>query len=374
MKSPLEILFDRHYPNGSSALKRFREQLVKARLDFDVAASINVLDSPPQASFPHGLPSFFHYYLYGTQFGTVKKIPVDAGDPAHAYTSDGIGLNMGCPIRLSRALDVLFALKLEDQKEPLAQIRARKNHFACVEELLWLTLWKQQTEVGRGGELVAKVNGNKVGDVDWFFISGGTPIYLEAKFRPTDWMRTSDCGGEAVDEDFFGKIGHKFPTERSSLRRCVAAITGFAEPVHDATDNTFFALCEKKLLSTPGLDAILYRSLLGPIYVCSLDKGVVAQLFASVRYPELREYPPCYPILFNRKLREERVAIKKQTRLPEQGRLVCAIVPDNRPSPLFQPQYPYRCSIPKRGHKGEPHFQNVPPFLNPSAAKDGKNS
>jgi hypothetical protein len=110
-------------------VKRFREHLAVAQLDFDVETSIEVLDSPPQSSFPHGLPSFIHYYIYGTQFGTVKT-----DDSAHAFTSDGIGLNMGCPIRLARALDVLFSLKPEDQKEPLAQIRARKNHFACVED------------------------------------------------------------------------------------------------------------------------------------------------------------------------------------------------------------------------------------------------
>ena len=129
MKSALDTLFDRHYPDASNALKRFREHLAAAQLDFDVEASIEVLDSPPQASFPHGLPSFIHYYIYGTQFGTVKT-----DDSAHAFTSDGIGLNMGCPIRLARALDVLFSLKPEDQNEPLAQIRARKNHFACVED------------------------------------------------------------------------------------------------------------------------------------------------------------------------------------------------------------------------------------------------
>jgi len=373
MKPALETLFDRHYPDASNALKRFREHLAAAQLDFDVEASIEVLDSPPQASFPHGLPSFIHYYIYGTQFGTVKKIPAAADDSAHAFTSDGIGLNMGCPIRLARALDVLFSLKPEDQKEPLAQIKARKNHFACVEELLWLTLWKNQAEVGRGGELVPQVKGKKGGDVDWFFISNGTPIYLEVKFRPTDWMRNPDCGGDAVDEDFFGKIGHKFPAEKSSLRKCVAAITGFAEPGHSDADNSFFALCEKKLLSTPGLDAILYRSLLGPIYVCSLSQDVVGQIFALIRYPEFSEYPPCYPVLFNRKLREDRAAIKKQTRLPEQGRIVFAIAPDNKPNPSFQPQFPYRCSIPKRGQKGEPRIQNVPPFLNPPSAEGGGN-
>ncbi len=84
MKPALETLFDRHYSDGSSALKRFRERLSEVRLDFDVEANIRVLDSPPQASFPRGLPSFVHYFIYGTRFGTVKKLPVDPGDPAHA--------------------------------------------------------------------------------------------------------------------------------------------------------------------------------------------------------------------------------------------------------------------------------------------------
>jgi hypothetical protein len=368
--TPLERLFDCHYPDAPGALKRFHELLAEAQLEFDVVGSIREFNTPPQASFPHGMPSFIHYYVYGTPFGTVKKLPVDVSDPAHAFTSDGIGLNMGCPIRLSRALDVLFSLKPEDRKEPLAQIRARKNHFACVEELLWLTLWHEQTEVSRGGELVPQIGGNKVGDVDWFFFSNATPIFLEAKFRPTDWMRNPDCGGEIIDEGFFGKIGHKFPTERSSLRKCIAAITGFAEPGHGDADNSFFALCEKKLLSTPGLDAILYRSLLGPIYVCSLEQDAVAQVFSLIRYPKSGEYPLCYPVFFNRKLREDRGTVKKRARLPEQGRIVYAIVPDNRPIPSFQPQYPYRCRIPKRGSKGEPHFQNVPPFVDPTADKD----
>jgi len=158
MNAPLEGLFDRHYPDGPGALQRFRKLLANAQLDFDVEASIHELEAQPQASFPRGMPSFIHYYVYGTPFGTVKKRPADASDPQHAFSSDGIGLNMGCPIRLAHALDVLFSLKPEDQKERLGQIRARKNHFACVEELLWLTLWKRQTEVIRGGELVPRTN------------------------------------------------------------------------------------------------------------------------------------------------------------------------------------------------------------------------
>lgn len=365
MKTVLEILFERHYPEDPYALKRFRGHIAQARLDFDVETSIGVLEAPPQASFPVGLPPFVYYYIYGTNFGTVKKLPATSENSTHTFTSDGIGLNMGCPIRLARALDVLFSLKPEDQNEPAALIRARKNHFACVEELLWLTVWKRQTEIGRGGELVPKANGVKSGNIDWLFFSDGTPIFLEVKFRPTDWMRRPECGSGVVDEGFFDDIGHKFPTEKSAFRRCLVAITGFAEPITDAPDfdNGFLAMCEKKLSLTPGLDAILYRTLLGPIYVCSLDRQVVADVSGLIRFPAFHEYPPSYPIIFNRKLRDGRVAAKEVRMVPQIGRLVFAIVPDNQPSPTFQPKYPYHCNIPKRGQKGQPQFQNIPPFL-----------
>jgi hypothetical protein len=367
MKTKLEELFERHYPDPKSALVRFRKHLAEAKLDFDVEANISELTSPPNPSFPKGIPSFIYYYVPGSQFGSVKKLPTGANDPAHIFSSDGIGLNMGCPIRLARALDVLFSLKIEDRKEPLGLIRAPRNHFACVEELLWLTLWKRQAEVCRGGELVSQINGHKAADIDWFFISGGTPIYLEAKFRPTDWMRSQDCGGRTLNEGFFGEIGRKFPSEKSALHKRLAAITGFSEPITDFADpnNTFFALCEKKLLSTPGLDGILYRSLLGGIYVCSLDEKTVSEISQLIQFPEFREYPPGYPVVFNRELREQRAAIEKQTRMPEQGRIIFAIVPYNKPTPSFQPQFPYRCNIPKRGKKGEPNFEDIPAFLNP---------
>ena len=177
MTNSLVKLFERQYSSdGPAKLNRFRLLLNNAKLDIDVEAAAKELPAPPNPDFPDGMPSFIHYYVYGTQFGSVKQVAIGAGESAHAFSSDGIGLNMGCPIRLFRALEVLFSLKPEDQKEPLAHLRARKNHFSSVEELLWLTLWKNQTEVTRGGSLVTRADGVNPSNVDWFFISIGTPI------------------------------------------------------------------------------------------------------------------------------------------------------------------------------------------------------
>jgi len=361
----LTKLFDRHYKDGAATLIRFQANLAAASLSFDVVANVRERVFSPQAGFPQGMPSFIYYHIHGTRFGSTKAPPSRAEDPAHAVSSDGIGLNMGCPIRLAHALDALFALRPEDRKEPLSQLKAPNNHFACVEELLWLTLWKQQTEMTRGGELVGRNDGQKGKDVDWFFFSAGVPIYLEVKYRPTDWMRVTDLGEQVIDEQFFGDIGSKFPRERSVLRICVGAISGFAEPITGFSDpdNSFFALCEKKLLSTPGLSAILYRSLLGPIYVCSLEQAVVAKLAGCVLFPESGEYPLSYPIVFNRALKEQRLENKKRAQLRERGLVIFAIVPTNRPTPAFTPQFPYRYRIAKRTARGEPEFEYVPPFL-----------
>ena len=358
-------LFERHYANSAAALKRFRNNLAAAKLSFDVEANVREQLFLTQAGFPRGMPSFIYYYIHGTHFGSAKGLPSGPRDPAHTMSSDGIGLNMGCPVRLAYALDALFALPPQDRKEPFSQLRARKNHFACVEELLWMTLWKQPTEMSRGGELIKRNDGQKSKDVDWFFFSAGTPIYLEVKYRPTDWLRITDQGRHAINDQFFGDIGRKFPQERSVLRMCVGAVTGIAEPITDFSDpdNSFFALCERKLLLTPGLSAILYRSLLGPIYVCSLEPAVVAKLGSCIRFPEAGAYPLSYPIVFNRRLREQRLGNENQEKARERCLVIFAIVPTNRPTPAFKPEFPYRFRIAKRTARGEPEYEYVPPFL-----------
>ena len=188
-RTSLEELFGRHYADWPAALRRFTTLVAQANLGFSVEGAVKEQQFVPQHGFPSGMPSFIYYYVAGTSFGSAKQVTNTSQESDHAYTSDGIGLNMGCPVRLARALQVLFALKSEDKIEPLSQLKAAKNHFAAVEELLWLTLWRKQSELGRGGELIRREDGKKAKDVDWFFVADGIPIYLEAKFRPTTWIK-----------------------------------------------------------------------------------------------------------------------------------------------------------------------------------------
>jgi len=205
----LSRIFERHYPDGPAALVRFRSQISKVNFDFDLEISMCEHQFPAQVGIQRGMPSMIYYYLPSTGFGSVSKPPVSPDDPTHLRSSDGIGLNMGCPIRLSRALEVVFSLRPEDQVEPLSLLRARTSHLASVEELLWLTLWQDRKEVTRGGEPVPPEGRAHAKKVDWFFFSCDIPIYLEAKFRPTDWMRFSDRSARQTPESLFADIGSK---------------------------------------------------------------------------------------------------------------------------------------------------------------------
>jgi hypothetical protein len=324
--------------------------------EFDLERSITEDCIPKQRGFPTGLPSFIYYFIPGTGFGSVTKAPASADPSVHLRTSDGIGLNMGCPVRLARALRVLFLLAPEDRGEPMSKLKSRENHLACVEELLWLTHWNGQAELTRGGELVKAKAGNKAKDVDWFFFSEQLPIFLEAKFRPMDWMRQCDQDNGQLRRSFFDDIGGKFPKERPLIHRCVAGITGYAEP-----DEQFRAACQKKLLSTPGLSAILYRSLLGPIYVCSLNWTVMHELARRVREPGPHEYPLGYPILFSRQLQQARRRPIEAKDPPQNNVLSVAAVPE--PVPTFRPQYPHRFKQPSWTAEGQPIYEHVPAFL-----------
>jgi hypothetical protein len=354
----LERLFDRHYFDGSAALSRFRKQAATATFDFDVEGQIDEQTFPPQAELTQGMPSFIYYHVPGTGFGSVRR-PTASGPSIDKRLADGIGLNRGCPIRLAHALDVLFTLRPEDQAEPLAMLKAQTSHLCAVEELLWLTWWKDQREVTRGLELVeAKVEKQPAKNVDWFFISGDTPVYLEAKFRQTDWARNADGEAAHVSDSLFARIGSKFPKEKSRIQRCVAGITGFAE-----LDENFLALSEKKLLATNGLNAILYRTLSGPMYVCSLDRSTAIELASLIRLPEARDYPYPYPVMFNRAHHERRKATNPKQQLHFKGLMHVIVVPADQPTIPVETLYPYRYEIPKWSAKGDPIPDYVPPFI-----------
>src|SRR5581483_5991249 len=354
-QSPLDRLFARHFPNGPGALDRFRRQLAAANLDFPVEESIIIAEPADIPELGIKLPAAVHYFIPGAGFGSIKTSAESSTPARQLFTSDGMGLNAGCPVRLARALEMLSSLAPEERLEPLANLRASKTHLATVEEILWLTVWKEQREIRRGGELLHSM-GQKARDIDWFFWSRQIPIYLEAKYRPTDWMRLADRGATRVRDSLFSDIGSKFPREKPALQMHIGAITGFAEP-----DASFFGNCERKLLSTPGLNAFLYRSLLGSIYVCSLSERTTLLLAECVQFPPAGEYPLSYGVQFDRRLQAQRLAKEGSSEARPTDRLKIAALPFVSKSVRLK--YPPRFKLMGWHANGLPKFANVPAFL-----------
>lgn len=177
-------LFQRHFVDPASALIRLEKHLAAIRLPFDLKAKLRELTYPPQPMLPNGFQSSIYYYVPNSGWGSGKKSSTNPLDINFVYSGDGIGLNLGCPVRLLRALDTLAALSPKDQIELKDSLANPTQHLATVEELLWITVWKSPSDLRRGGA----IPGAK-GNVDWALKACGFPLYLEAKFRPSDSAR-----------------------------------------------------------------------------------------------------------------------------------------------------------------------------------------
>lgn len=359
----LQNLFAEHFQNSATALRRFCQSLQTAALPFDMISYLRELAYPPYPTFECGLPSLIYYYVPGTNWGSHHGQPADSIHPDFVYSGDGIGLNMGCPVRLARALELLFCLPEGAQKDCLAGLRNVHTHLPTVEELLWPTLWLGKSQLSRGGDLAG--NGS---DVDWFFVACGIPVYLEAKFRPSDWPRLSDMGTHQPMKDFFlGKAAHKFPRPRGPLTMHAVAVTGFGEPTSD-----LLTMCEDELMANPNVHVVLYRSMLGSVHVISLDRTRARSLAAIIKTPALEEYPPHYEVSWHRQSQKERVQQRLQRpqklRVPSSKLHVIRVEPPPSPPLFYGPPPEYNCEITERKPDGEPIFKAIPKYLYPREA------
>jgi hypothetical protein len=166
-------LFGRHFDDAVAALLRFDKHLINISLPFDLRAQLREIPHPPQPRLPNGLASFIYYYVPNSGWGSQNPFPTDPLDDNFVYSSDGIGLNLGCPVRLLRALDALARLPSSDQTEVREGLARSTKHLATIEELPWLNGWKSPSELRRGGTL----SGAR-GDIDWALKSGGYPIVI----------------------------------------------------------------------------------------------------------------------------------------------------------------------------------------------------
>ena len=345
-------LFDRHCDEPGIALRQLNERLSSIALPFDLKTQLRELPFPPRPDLAQGLPSLIYYFVPNSTQGSERPVPPDPLHPAFLKTCDGIGLNLGCPLRLLRAMNALARLSEDDQVEPRAALRTSTQHLSAVEELLWLTGWNSISRSRRGGRFPGLR-----GDIDWAFEASGTPILLEAKFRMSDWPRLVDGDSflKAGDDGFLSNATHKFPDHSRSFAIHVVGITTFGDITEDV------AHCiGRELELKPQIDAVIIRDMREVVHILALDDNLCIRLKDLRTLPCWREVPR-YGVFFNIKERDKRLAKQVQ-----QAPQICSkinteyLVPKG--TPLFPDPDPdaYKLDIPSRGLDGEPHLRVIP--------------
>lgn len=345
-----------HYDDAVAAFQRLERNLANVELPFDdLYAQFRELEFPAQPCLPNGMPSFIYYFVPNSGWGSHNAPPIDPLDSTFVGTGDGIGMNFGCPVRLARALDALNGLKPEDQEEVKKELKAPNKHLAIVEELLWLNGWKARSDAQRGGRLVGGSN------VDWFLTTHDFPLYLESKFRPSDWARLSDQGTfQSVDGGLLKNAAKKFPIIPKDGALHIVGITGPAslteEFVHDFG---------RELETYPQIHGIIYRAMTQMTHVISLHAGVVERLLHVIAQPSIRDFPTNYIVNWHIKQRNERV--KQREALPPRpkanavSKAICSsIQPRFDARVVVAPEGAYNANIKSRRDDGEPTFIAIP--------------
>jgi hypothetical protein len=313
----------------------------------------------PQPGLPNGVPSIIYYFVPNSRRGTDRPASGDPLHPSFVNACDGLGLNLGCPVRLLRALDALAQLPAEDQRQPRDGLCNAPEHLCAVEELLWLTGWKSPSFMRRGDQFPG-LNG----DVDWALQANGFPIFVEAKFRRSDWPRLSDGKTFArMGDGFLSSAAHKFPDPPQTAALHVVGITTF-----DNIDEDIMHGIGHELEATPQIHAVVIRTLIQMTHVISLSLEIRDRMLGLLTVPELSDLPVNHGVFYHRGQRDKRIA----SRGPQPGsatpsKAVCWSVQPRGTEAIPIPEHGlYRLNIPSRGPDGEPHFHVVPKYLTTS--------
>lgn len=348
-------LFQRHLADPVAAVRRLDAHLASMDLPFDLKAQIRELAYPPQPGLPKGLPSFIYYFVPRTRRGTDQPSKKDPLHPSFVNSCDGFGLNLGCPVRLLRALDALAQLSAADQQPPRAGLSNAPEHLSTVEELLWLTGWKSPASMRRGGQFAGCG-----GDVDWALQACGHLIYVEAKFRRSDWPRLSDRNAPSrLGEGFLSSAAHKFPDPPRAAALHIVGITTFGN-----IDEDIMHGIGHELEATPQIHAVVIRTLLQMTHVISTSVEMRDRVLGLLTTPLISDFPYSQGIFYGHEQRDKRVANRQSVPPARKSKAVCwslqpqGAVPPGLPEPGMN-----RLNIPSRGADGEPHFQIVPKYL-----------
>jgi hypothetical protein len=191
--------------------------------------------------------------------------------------------------------------------------------------------------------------------------ANGFPIFVEAKFRRSDWPRLSERGSFVrVGDGFLSNAAHKFPDPPQAAALHIVGITTF-----DNIDLDIMHAIGHELEATPQIHAVVVRSLLQMTHVISLNLEVRDRVLGLLAVPKTSDFSANHGVMFNGPQRDKRVASRPQKRnssKPSQAYCWSLRPEGGVPFPMPEPDI-YRLNIPTRGLDGEPHFQIVPKYL-----------
>lgn len=346
-------LFLRHFRDAgaaAAAVDRLRKSLAALPMKFQPLSRIREVLIPPCHGKP--VPSLIYYFVPGTGWSTEQAEP-RVEDPQFMYRADGISLNLGCPLRLARAMDTLGRLDPSDRTEAIEGIINPSKHFTTIEELLWLRGWKAQANVRRGGRL----EGAK-GNVDWAFNAGEFQLLLEAKTRFADWPILADGDTYRPKGTRLANTAPKFPTTR--IQSCLHLV-GITSPINIPE----WAVHEfgLELSKHPQIDAVVYRSLVGTTHSISLYPEIAGCVAGLLAPTSATDWPSNYIVSYSREARDVRLMNRESSNSSQpQSTVTCVPVPMEISSPVTIPPFGYyRCVVSARGTDGEPRFAVISP-------------
>lgn len=347
-------LFQRHLPKPEEAVARLQEGIRRLELPFDPIGQLSEMVYPSQPGLPDGLPPFVYYFVPGSGQGSERPLPSNPINLRYLKGGDGIGLNLGCPLRLLRVIDALGQLTEADVAPSAATLRDPRNHLAAVEETLWITGWRADC-IRRGGQLPGQS-----GDVDWRIEAGGIVLYVEAKFRRSDWARLVDYDTYfKAGDGFLSKALHKFPAKAAVGELHVVGITTF----DDVSEHLLEAI-SSELLAAPQIHAVVIRSMLQMTHLLARDAALVQTLKSLLLVPDARLLPPHYPVIFHIEQRDQRRTLRPPLPTSPGPKVVHEWFGPSQVQTISLPEPGmYRMALGSRAANGEPTFTMIPKYL-----------
>jgi len=342
-------LFERHYPDAGEALRRFDAHVASLELPFVLKNYVREMVYPVHPRRPQGVPSSIYYFVPGSGRGSYRPNPADPQHPSYLNTCDAVGLNLGCPVRMLRAMDAITQLSPADQQIARVNLKNTPEHLSAVEEILWSTDWKSPSGLRRGPT---------PSSYDWAFEVNGVTVLLEAKFRRSDWPRLSERGSFLkTDDGFLSNALHKFPYPKQGDALHVVGITTF-----DTITEEFIDIVGYELQAAPQIDAVVFRSMLLMTHVLAIDVRVYYRLKRLLAIPKLGDFPLNYIVPFNIEAQKNRVAARPPSEVPVfQSKVFHWMIKPQGPHPYPPIEHDlYRLNIRSRSSEGEPEFFVIP--------------